>query len=76
MYEKGQVVYTSREIVGWFDKSMERMIPANTTCIIEKIYRDLDNPENKFAYSVRFLGNASEFGVFTLNEDDLKDTNV
>jgi len=72
MYEKGQVVYLSRDILGWFDKSMGNKIPTNTACIIEKVYRDPSSPENKYAYCVRFLGDGSEFGTIIVNDEDLK----
>jgi hypothetical protein len=72
MFEKGQMVYTKREVMGWFDRSLERRIPINATCTIEAVYEHESVPKERWTYGVAFTGKYSEFGKTVLFLDDLK----
>lgn len=68
MFQIGQMVYTNREIRGWFDFSLKSAIPANSRGIIAGCItasNDLDLVE----YEVEF---GSEFGRFHIYHKDLK----
>lgn len=69
MFEKGQMVFTSNEVLGWFDRSLKRTIPVNAACVIEQVY------EKSQTYTVRFIGKAEEFGTLVVDHKDLKTDN-
>lgn len=66
MFEKGQMVYTSNTMLGWFDRSLKRAIPANAACVVE------NSDELSNTYSVRFIGKYEEFGTLLVDHKDLK----
>jgi hypothetical protein len=66
MFEIGQIVYIKNPVYGWFDRSLQRRIPENAACVVEKIY------EVTNSYSVKFLGKWEEFGQLVVDFKDLK----
>lgn len=68
IYKAGQLVYTARDIHGWFDKSIKSFIPTNTPCTILTIQLTPDTAK----YSVRFNDKFSEFGDYTVSHSDLR----
>lgn len=67
-YKAGQLVYTVRNIHGWFDKSIKLFIPTNTPCTILTIQLTPDTAK----YLVRFNDKFSEFGDYTVSHFDLR----
>ena len=66
MFEIGQNLYIKEPVYGWFDRSMQRRIPVNTTCIVERVY------EGSNTYTVKFIGKWEEFGTLVVDHKDLK----
>jgi hypothetical protein len=67
-YKIGQIVYTTKDIRGWFDKSVKSFIPINTPCTIINIQLNLTTAR----YLVRFNNEFAEFGDYNINHIDLR----
>jgi hypothetical protein len=72
MYQVGQLVYTTRDIRGWFDKSIKSFIPANTPCTVTGYYCQPEPLLSSTGYHVRFDGKFAEFGDYVISHVDLK----
>lgn len=68
LYEIGQYVYTSKDIRGWFDRSLSDIIPKNTMGIIVGYYA-MRFDVNSVVYNVEF---EEEFGTFQVVHSCLK----
>lgn len=70
-YLEGQVLYTRRDIYGWFNRSLSNHIPKNTPCTVIKVYPALYffSPAR---YWVEFKTPFDEYGCYTIMHDDLK----
>lgn len=68
MFEVGQLVYTNREIRGWFNYSVKAAIPANLRGKIVGITNACDTLED-VVYEVEF---DREFGRYNINHTNLK----
>jgi len=68
MFEVGQLVYTNKEIRGWFNFSIKAVMPANLRGKIVGIVKESDVIEN-VVYEVEF---DREFGRYNIHHNSLK----
>lgn len=72
MFQVGQVVYTKRNIRGWFDHSIKNIIAINTPCTITGYYCQPEPLLSSTGYHVKFEGEFAEFRSYVISHVDLK----
>lgn len=68
VYTSGTYIYNTKDIPGWFDYSMERILPANTAGVIYKVEK-MDADLQEVLYCIHFEG----FGYVNIKHCDIRD---